>query len=361
MSIVLDEPKRHCPVDHIELDKRRRYGVIVDSCHRCHGVWLDPGEIHLLSKSYQDYDLKATPTTWLRWRRSLRCPSCAGHILFLSYIGFGGLVDIGRCRRCGGLWFDRRHLERFQRPDRAPHPMEPLAEPLLTYAVPRTASQWLATCLGVPIDIDNPCLLLPYATWVLIVANVLVFSIVSVFVSDSRATIQHWGAIAAKVRAGEVSRLFTAMFLHADLGHLAGNMFFLYTFGDNVEERFGAARFALLYFTSGIASALAFFILTPSALAAIGASGAISGVLGAYLVAFPRKHLLVPIGRPWAVIRVRVLTFVVFWLLLQVVGLVAQPAASGGIGYSAHLGGVLSGMLVGWLLERQRHSAGRPR
>jgi membrane associated rhomboid family serine protease len=141
---------------------------------------------------------------------------------------------------------------------------------------------------------------------------------------------------------GHYAGLFTYMFLHGGVAHLLGNLYFLYTFGDNVEERLGRARFLGLYLVSGVVAALLHgLVKLGDATPVVGASGAISGVMAAYAVLFPRTRLISLI----LVFRVRWNTrvYLGMWLLLQVIG-----AAFGmqGVAWWAHIGG----FLIGWLL-----------
>ncbi|MEO5679706.1 MAG: rhomboid family intramembrane serine protease [Acidimicrobiales bacterium] len=136
----------------------------------------------------------------------------------------------------------------------------------------------------------------------------------------------------------------TSMFLHGSVTHLAFNMLFLWIFGNNLEDRWGRTRYLLFYVGAGIAATLAFVITSPrSAVPLIGASGAIAGVMGAYLVLFPRARILgllgiIPLPLPaWA--------FLGFWFFSQFLG------GSSGVAYAAHVGGFLFGMAVGGLVR----------
>ena len=322
----------------------------VDICRLCQGVWLDPGELQLLSKTFKAFDLRATPKTFLRWRPILPCPCCDGSIVLWAHGGLGERVEIGRCDRCSGLWLNQWQLQRFQNPRAAPR--EPQFEERIWQVVrPDGLMQWIVAETGLVIDIDNPCVLIPYVTWTVIALNVLVF-VLSLLAPNKIAFALAWGDVPSAIRNGEVFRLVTALFLHADVGHLAGNLFFLHTFGDNLEERFGGFRFTLLYFTCGISAGLISCVFLSSELPRIGASGAISGVMGAYLVAFPRKHVLVGLG---PLLRVRVLTFLMLWIVLNVIGWILQLEwIATAVDSSAHLGGFLTGLLTGYLLVRER-------
>jgi membrane associated rhomboid family serine protease len=191
-----------------------------------------------------------------------------------------------------------------------------------------------------------------WMTWLLIAANVLVFIFVQGFGGDETATRIFALVPAYLLAGGGLLTPVTSMFLHGGLMHLAGNMLFLGVFGDNVECRIGRGRYLLLYFCSGILGALAHVaasavsgsgLYTPL----LGASGAISGVLGAYLVLFPGNRVTVLLFyfiptalSAWMVIG--------FWFLMQIAGGLSGWT-TGGVAYLVHLGG----FAVGWLWSRR--------
>jgi membrane associated rhomboid family serine protease len=144
---------------------------------------------------------------------------------------------------------------------------------------------------------------------------------------------------------------FTSMFLHANIIHLGGNMLFLYVFGDNVEDAFGRVRYAVFYFASGTVASLAhvFSVVGTQGqgFPTIGASGAISGVLGAYLVLYPRAKILSLVFFFWiTIIAVPAVVFLGVWFAYQFLyGFLLDTA--GGVAYWAHIGGFVAGILFG--------------
>lgn len=148
--------------------------------------------------------------------------------------------------------------------------------------------------------------------------------------------------------------LLTAMFLHGGFSHIAGNMLFLWIFGDNVEHRFGSVRFLLFYLASGIAASFAQIATDPgSVIPTLGASGAISGVLGAYLVLYPhnRVHAIVFIY----VISLPAFTVIGMWAVTQFIngyGSLFVSQQTGGVAYAAHIGGFIAGVIAGLIARR---------
>jgi rhomboid family protein len=155
----------------------------------------------------------------------------------------------------------------------------------------------------------------------------------------------------------QVANVFTSMFLHGSWMHLLGNMWFLWIFGNNIEDSMGHARFAVFYLLGGIAAALLQVFLSPaSPIPMVGASGAISGVMGAYLVLYPRVRVytLVPIGFFVTTIALPAWTMLLYWIGLQALGgftgLFAEQ--KGGVAFWAHIGGFVAGALLVKLFAR---------
>jgi len=154
--------------------------------------------------------------------------------------------------------------------------------------------------------------------------------------------------------------LFTSMFWHGGFLHLAGNMLYLWIFGDNVEDRLGHLRFLLFYVAAGAAAGLTHVALSPaSTLPTVGASGAIAGVLGAYLVTFPRARVLtlIPIIIiPWFV-EIPAFVYLVLWFVMQLlegVGSLGAPVENGGVAVWAHIGGFVAGVVLMKLMQPPR-------
>jgi membrane associated rhomboid family serine protease len=144
--------------------------------------------------------------------------------------------------------------------------------------------------------------------------------------------------------------LVTSMFMHGGWFHILGNMWFLWVFGDNVEDAMGPVRFAIFYLLCGIAAALAHIFASPdSALPVVGASGAIGGVMGAYAALYPRApvHMLVTLGFYFTRIVVPAYVMLGYWFLLQILGgIPSLQGAGGGVAFWAHVGGFAAGIAL---------------
>jgi membrane associated rhomboid family serine protease len=147
--------------------------------------------------------------------------------------------------------------------------------------------------------------------------------------------------------------LLTSMFMHGGWMHIIGNMVYLFIFGDQIEDRLGRVKFLLFYLVCGIAASLAQVMFHPDSLIpALGASGAIAGVLGAYLVLHPRNRVRVLAFN--AILHVPAIIVLGGWIVLQIISQVSVVQGAGGVAYMAHIGGFVAGMILIFLLTRGR-------
>lgn len=217
-----------------------------------------------------------------------------------------------------------------------------------------------------PYKDDNPTRTIPFVTVLIIALNILVFVMQIMSGVKGKDIVYAYGAIPQNIISFISTQpihpfltVFTAMFMHGGLLHLAGNMLYLWIFGNNIEDRLGHFRFVLFYLFCGIVSAYSHALAAPgSAIPMIGASGAISGILGAYLLLFPmaRVHTLIFFFFFVQVVQIPALIVIGFWAIIQVVnGLLTQDAVNqGGIAWFAHIGGFIAGLFTIklWLWRR---------
>jgi membrane associated rhomboid family serine protease len=192
----------------------------------------------------------------------------------------------------------------------------------------------------------------PVVTYALIALNVLVFLLE---LSGGEAFIQQWALVPRRFLANPAAdfpTLFTSMFMHAGWLHLGGNMLYLWIFGDNVEDSFGHGKFIIFYLFCGLAATFAQMVFSlGSNVPNLGASGAIAGVLGAYILLFPRGQVRVLQGQ--TVIPVPALMVIGLWIVLQFfsgIGSIAN-SAQGGVAYMAHIGGFVAGLVLSFIFR----------
>jgi len=230
----------------------------------------------------------------------------------------------------------------------------------------------------IPLRDDVPSKSFPIVSITLIALNVLVFLYEFSLGPHLESFIRSWGATPAFFAqmlggAGVVNQfgdpvrplappfltLFTSMFLHGGWMHLIGNMWYLWIFGDNVEDAMGKFRFIVFYLLTGVVAGVAQILISPhSAIPAVGASGAIAGVLGAYLILYPKARVLTIIPLGWYIQTVRLPALLVLglWFVIQLFyGLASLPGAgqTGGVAFFAHIGGFVAGLVLVKLFQKR--------
>ncbi|MGA7615615.1 MAG: rhomboid family intramembrane serine protease [Thermoanaerobaculia bacterium] len=224
----------------------------------------------------------------------------------------------------------------------------------------------------IPLRDSNPRRSAPVINTTLIVINILFFFWELSLGPLLPRAMQQWAFVPARFWSGapfteDLARIFTSMFLHGGWLHLGGNMLYLWIFGDNIEDHLGHLRYLLFYFACGLAATMAHAISnTTSLLPSVGASGAIAGVLGAYLVLFPHSRVLtvIPIFFYIIVRELPALIVLGFWFVIQIFsGIASLPARTsaetGGVAYFAHIGGFAAGIFLIFLLRGRSRPARR--
>lgn len=216
-----------------------------------------------------------------------------------------------------------------------------------------------------PIRDHNPSSRRPYVVYALIAINAAIFALQLPYMGNDRALAEFWANHALYpalvTEYGDYTGILTSMFLHAGWLHISGNMLFLWIFGDNLEDQMGHVGFLIFYLAAGVAAALAHILAAPhSVVPTVGASGAIAGVMGGYLLMFPKARV--------DVVVIIVIIFKIFtlpawvmlgvWFALQVFGGFTASVEGGGIAFWAHAGGFVAGIALALPLWLGRGGAG---
>jgi membrane associated rhomboid family serine protease len=224
----------------------------------------------------------------------------------------------------------------------------------------------------IPLRDDNPTVLWPIFTVTFILANIAVFfyqlSLLSVNERLAEKFIYQMGMVPAALTYGRVPgaggyyTVVTSMFLHGSLLHLGGNMLYLWIFGNNIEDSLGHLRFIVFYLIVGVvAAATHIYFNAASTVPTIGASGAVSGILGAYLMLFPHARIktLVPLGIFISVVYLPAWVLLLFWIGLQFLYQALEPMdpRAGGVAYAAHIGGFVAGFVLIHFFRKYRRRA----
>lgn len=221
----------------------------------------------------------------------------------------------------------------------------------------------------VPLNDENPTRITPYVTYALIVLNILVFLYeLTLSPQGLNSFFQTWAVVPKDLTlsfnspfSSETLRewltLVSSQFLHAGFLHVGGNMLYLWVFGNNVEEELGRIKFLFFYLACGVLAALTqWFFGNLSTIPSLGASGAIAGVMGAYIIRYPQARILtlIPLGFFFTTLRIPAIFFLGFWFVQQALyGLLSLNAQAnvgmeaGGIAYWAHAGGFVFGIILG--------------
>lgn len=389
------------------------HGIPLATCHSCHGTWYfasgiaklfrmksEDGHVHLPNHLFED----ATG--------ELFCPVCQDEKSPMLARTFKGkdAVTIDQCAGCSGVWLDAGELPKAKNKLREdfgiagqgqaqikPHvsfratPV-PKKETPMPWSLPQmpelvlderattansglttedeetrqeqeeerelehgtaaaevTVGIWLlSTFLGIPIEAYNPPRKrFPVMVLFLLLANTLIFFMTA---SNMGHYIASYGAVPHSIASGHWLGLFTYMFLHIGLLHLFGNMYFLWVFGDNVEDKFGSFPFSIFYVVCGLAAILCQLAASGKAgNPVIGASGAVAGVMGAYLYFFPKAALYQSIL--FIPFKIPVTFYLVIWLGIQFIGYARHAP---GVAWWAHIGGFFSGYIIAFAWYRAR-------
>lgn len=333
--------------------------VDVDHCSVCRGNFFEP---HAMAKTF---GVESSPERWVtahcatkKGRTKLRCPVDAA-LLEAYDVGWGDepAVEVDVCPTCRGLWLDEREGGQLAAAVGAHDDERALADKV-------TLKGYLFQLLtGVPVEVWNPRRKRAVAVLTLVVTLIVIHLGMAVPLSQDaafgEALFRSLSVVPERLVALQQPwSLVTYAFLHLGLAHLLGNLYMLWIFGDNVEERLGLRRFLALYLSAAVVGGVFHVVSDPSSdVLMAGASGAISGVMGAYLVMFPRVKLrLIWLFVPF---RISVAWYFVGWITLQVV---MAGLEMPGVAWFAHLGGFLAGLVIGawdrrWLTRRLETAA----
>ena len=205
---------------------------------------------------------------------------------------------------------------------------------------------------------------MPIVNYLLIAANIVVFILQWLAGSNQEALVWQFALIPAQVTAGidlgDITRLFTSMFMHGGIAHIAGNMLYLWIFGDNVEDAMGRGKYLLFYLVGGVVASFTHILTNATSdVPTVGASGAIAAVLGAYLVLYPRSRVqtIIPLGFFMRITLVPASIVLGLWFILQLLpGFLSLggPEDAPGVAFWAHIGGFIAGVVLAKLLASKR-------
>jgi membrane associated rhomboid family serine protease len=367
-----------CPSCDAQLEGHKYHGLAIDVCRNCGGIWFDPEELkEFIGHFIRDRDdlpeaqIDLNKDVLPAYRISepvMTCPRCQRQMKKSNY-AYDSNVILDKCPSCGGIWTEGGEIDKIAMHTKGNPEVRALGQALFEMqretdrlkgegefgAVVTTHIGWrmflpkIIAPLGDDIDVN----IFPAVTLGLIAVNVLMFLIQLFHVKETAVLFREFGLVPAALLSGKgYFSLLSAPFFHRGFSHLVGNMLFLGIFGDNVEETFGHLRFLGYYLLFGLSASCAHVLMNlHSDVPAIGASGAVAGVLGAYFALYPYAKIKTLILNH--VIEVPAYLYLGVWVLLQflfgVVFVSAQVHSSGG--FFAHMGGFASGLIVTWIYK----------
>jgi membrane associated rhomboid family serine protease len=352
-----------CPACQNKLKAFHFAGYDLDACLRCRGVWFDDGEFlgftKKISESVESEDKRTLfkprhviGSETVLDRRIRTCPRCGTAMKQYNY-AYDSNIFLDRCPQCGGIWTDAGEIRRVAVHLKKDPRVEAIGASLLKNKKHKDAGgigDFLMTPMPyvafaprliLPLcdDLTRRCI--PWVTISLIALCSLIFSYVFFPVGDIKS---FYDTFAYKPVNLISIGLLSSIFLHGGWLHLIGNMYFLWLFGDNVEDRQGWWKFALFYLAAGLVANLFYTIFhAASTTPLVGASGAIAGVMGAYIVYHPRANIKTLMF--YRVMDIPAGFYLGFWFLLQVIyGSVESISFISNVAYTAHIGGFLFGL-----------------
>ena len=383
-----------CPRCGAALEKSAYNGRIGFVCPEKHGIAMTLGAVRALCGSRELVNLLWHKSGEPNSAGNAPCPVCGKLMSKVTLDVEGNPLELDICRRCQEVWFDPNELEMLPPPPVVPEPEElpqPAREALALEQIknvrvrinndkPCTNSieakarlfdfltanwgtdfdwddidnplKFIAVVLGLPVEADAPPLRrLPLVTWALILVCIAVGALT---IPDLEVHVKEWGFIPAEFARKGGATWVTSMFMHDGWLHLIGNMYFLWIFGDNVEDELGKINYLGFVLLSGFSATLLYLWLRTSTAPCIGASGFISGIIAMYAVLYPGVTIMVGFRRffSYRLVGIPAWLAFLFWALLQIV--LTDLTRTSPVAYAAHLGGAIPGLVCGFIMRYLR-------
>lgn len=367
-----------CPICSCELRKIKSKNVIIDVCRNCSGIWFDSGELQLfLQQIIESPDITPESTRLFTPRHvetshpsvqeNRVCPKCSVVMKTFNY-AYDSNVFLDKCQNCDGIWAEAgevKQIARFLKKDpkvmviaqdivkrqqyiNELHELADIGNTLRTHA---HYSAFMPK-IFLPLNDDYQAEKFPVVNISIILVSVLVFLLQLFVVQDPQAFLSRFGFNVSQIWS---IGLISSTFLHGGIFHILGNMYFLWIFGDNIEDHMGRIRFLVFYIASGIAACFlhASFYNGPN-IPLIGASGAISGVMGAYCVLYPQARLQVLVF--CRIIWIPASIYLTSWFLFQILYSIITLSSNAyyRIAWVAHVGGFIFGMLTAYIMKKKK-------
>ncbi|MBN2512762.1 MAG: rhomboid family intramembrane serine protease [Sedimentisphaerales bacterium] len=353
----------YCPVCRNVLRTVKSRGFVLDVCLTCKGIWFDDGELIGFAKALENEVEPVEKLTLYKPRKAVgqkellstrSCPRCNVTMKQFNY-AYDSNIFLDRCLQCGGVWTDAGEIQRVAVHLKKDPRVQAIGESLVKSRSFKDIDSlsaalnspmpyfFLAPRIILPLYDDTPRQRIPFVTLGLIVLCTVLFSLMMFGVCSSQACLEQFAFVPLNLFS---IGLVTALFLHGGWLHLIGNMFYMWLFADNIEDRLGWFKFIFFYLAAGICANLFYAVFNlDSSTPLVGASGAIAGVMGAYMVYFPGAHIKTLMF--FRIFDIPAWFYLGFWIVLQVInGILDAAGGASGVAWLAHIGGFLFGLLV---------------
>jgi membrane associated rhomboid family serine protease/DNA-directed RNA polymerase subunit M/transcription elongation factor TFIIS len=324
-----------------------KYGNdVVDVCQQCGGIWFEKNELNSMLSSIHDskegIDFKATLGNAIG-TSDKNCPACTD-TLHSYHLLKDYHVEVDLCHQCDGTWIDHEELEQVR--------MSPQIREVLDDLNKTTNwKTWVLQFLSqMPVEYNVKPRIKPIVNLSLILLNCIIFAVMYSDPNTGQLFVDLFGNNPQLIASGQhLWGPFTAIFLHGGLLHLAGNMYFLYLVGDNLEDVLGHWRYLAIYLLCGVGASLISLLLNwGSYVTSIGASGAIAGLFGMYMIWFRYASFTFMFFVYQK--KLSVAWYFGLWIVINIIGMVSGDVE---IDYWAHIGGFSVGLLIGWGLKQK--------
>jgi len=357
-----------CPACGQQLIKHNYCDIQLDYCPGCGGLWFDDGEMESTVASLirndqvedADIELHKAITKSRQIDEPLRnCPKCRVELTKFNY-AYDSNVILDRCPSCKGVWADGNEINLVASCVKGNPKLDKMGAALADFHEEKKIVHDMAKQKGaafsrtraypgpifpIPIGIDNKTGKTPYILCGIMLINIVIFLF---GLSVNEGLFHRYGFVPMDLfKLTAAPKMLSSMFIHADIAHLLGNMIFLWLFGVNIENRIGSKRFILLYLLCGVGAIVGHSVIYAGSLNPLGgASGAISGLMGAFYLLFPKTRInSLFMGR---VIKVPAKWYLAGWMVLQLCNgiMSAFPTHFSNIAFWGHLSGFLTGYLI---------------
>lgn len=338
---------KRCPkCVNVALEVTHYCGEEIDVCRQCGGLWFEKNQVNRMIEEINDGPIGECYSHHFgepQGSTELNCPDCGSHLEAVHLLkDYQTELDI--CRKCDGSWIDKDELTSVENSTELRGALDELNKKVSwkTYLF-----QFLTQ---MPVEYNLKTKSKSWVNWSLIAINILIFCAYYFNIESFGFVLENFALRPADVNNGqEIWTLLTCVFLHGSVMHLVGNMYFLYIIGDNLEDALGHKKYLMYYLICGIGASLFSLVMSQDPnIPSVGASGAIAGLFGMYLMWF--RHASLTFMFVIYQKKLSAVWFFAIWIAINIFGLIVLQD---GVDYGAHIGGFVVGLVIGYFLKEK--------